>query len=180
MLLASGAGARFPTVARWSCCWWCWRSSWSCGWWCCRIQLDVLLVKLEEQLEVLLMELEEQLEVCDPGWCSTNQARPGNACSSSSPTHRPPGPGVAMQFLNWTPVACATPLLAHWTCHHHGWCVFGLQGLLRRRCLCAIERQNGLSQNGYGHCQRCGCWFVLVAERPGPSPSLLRCCFPRP
>ena len=52
----------------------------------------MLLVKLEEQLEVLLMELEEQLEVCDPGWCSTNQARPGNACSSSSPTHRTPWP----------------------------------------------------------------------------------------
>ena len=72
-------------------------------------------------------------------------------------------PGVAMQFLNWTPVACGTPLSAHWTCHHHGWCVLGLQGLLRRRCLCAIERQNGLGQNGYGHCQRCGCWFVVVA-----------------
>ena len=52
----------------------------------------MLLVELEEQLEVLLVELEEQLEVCDPGWCSTNQARPGNACSSSSPTHRTPRP----------------------------------------------------------------------------------------
>ena len=64
------------------------------------------------------------------------------------PSITPLGPGVAMQLLNWTPVACATPLLAHWTCHHHGWCVFGLQGLLRRRCLCAIQRQNGLSQHG--------------------------------
>ena len=104
----------------------------------------MLLVELEEQLEVLLVELEEQLEVCDPGWCSTSQARPGNACSSSSPTHRTPWPWGrdAISELDSSRVRIATlgtlDMSSPW-----------LQGFLGRSCLCAIERQNGLSQSAH-------------------------------
>ena len=56
------------------------------------MQLEVLLVELEVQLEVLLEGSWISISVCDPGWCSTSQAHPGNACSSSSPTHRTPWP----------------------------------------------------------------------------------------
>ena len=52
----------------------------------------MLLVELEEQLEVLLEGSWISISVCDPGWCSTSPAHPGNACSSSSPTHHPPLP----------------------------------------------------------------------------------------
>ena len=63
------------------------------------MQLEVLLVELEVQLEVLLegswssISNGGQVELgFGPGWCSTSQAHPGNACSSSSPTHRTPRP----------------------------------------------------------------------------------------
>ena len=82
----------------------------------------MLLVELEEQLEVLLVELEVQLEVllegswisisvCDPGWCSTSPAHPGNACSSSSPTHHTPWPWGRNEIseLDSSRVRSATP-----------------------------------------------------------------------
>ena len=52
----------------------------------------MLLVELEVQLEVLLEGSWISICVCVPGLCSTSPAHPGNACSSSSPTHHPPWP----------------------------------------------------------------------------------------
>ena len=122
----------------------------------------MLLVELLEGSWGSIYSLKGQLELAfGHGWCSTARLVRAMLAAVPLPPIDSRCPGVAMQFLNWTPVACGTPLSAHWTCHHHGWCVLGLQGT--PMCLCAIERQNGLGQNGYGHCQRCGCWFVVVA-----------------
>ena len=56
------------------------------------VLLEVLLVELEVQLEVLLEGSWISICVCVPGLCSTSPAHPGNACSSSSPTHHTPWP----------------------------------------------------------------------------------------
>ena len=58
----------------------------------------MLLVELLEGSWGSIYSLKSQLELAltppraVPGWCSTSQARPSNACSSSSATHRRPMP----------------------------------------------------------------------------------------
>ena len=53
----------------------------------------MLLVELLEGSWGSIYSLKGQLELgFGHGWCSTSQAHPSNACSSSSPTHRLPMP----------------------------------------------------------------------------------------
>ena len=163
LLHTSGAGARFPTVARWSwagswrCCWCCWCCCRCCPWevevhekevvcgWCrgCRWEVEV---QEKDGGAPASAGLEAGLRL--RRWCSTSQAHPGNACGSSSPTHRTPMPWGHASFseLDSTRVPNATlgtlDISSPWLV------VEGLKGRPRRRCLCAIEQS--LSQNGCG------------------------------